>query len=129
MVINMAYYAFLDENNIVVQVIPGKHEDELLDGLPIDWERFYANETRLKCKRTSYNTLGNVHINGGIPFRKNHAGIGYSYDSVRDAFIPPQPYPSWTLNEETCLWVPPVPQPTDVITAWDEETLSWRVWE
>lgn len=123
----MAHYAFLDENNIVTGVIPGKDEDDLVNGLPIDWERFYANETGLKCKRTSYNTLGNVHINGGIPFRKNYAGIGYSYDSVKDAFIPPKPYPSWTLNEETCLWQAPVPYPGK--SEWDENTLSWKPWE
>ena len=97
----MAHYAFLDENNIVTGVIPGKDEDELVNGLPIDWEKFYANETGFKCKRTSYNTMLNVHTNGGVPFRKNYAGIGYIYDPVLDAFYTQQPYASWTLNVET----------------------------
>lgn len=122
MVTNMAHYALLDRNSIVVQVIVGKDENEDF----YDWELFYTQETRLQAKRTSYNTLGGIHINGGIPFRKNYAGIGYTYDSERDAFIPPKPYPSWTLNEQTCRWDPPVPMPVDDKQyRWDEPTLSW----
>jgi hypothetical protein len=123
----MAYYAFLDENNIVVQVIPGKNEDEGL----YNWEVFYAQETGLNCKRTSYNTIGGIHRSGGVPFRKNYAGIGYTYDAQRDAFIPPKPYPSWVINEETCLWNPPTPYPEDdgKIYTWNEETMSWEVYE
>lgn len=82
--------------------------------------------------QTSYNTRGGVHYgpdgkpDGGIALRKNYAGIGYSYDPVLDAFIPPQPYPSWSLNTQTCLWDPPVPYPNDGKTyIWDEDTLSW----
>lgn len=75
--------------------------------------------------QTSYNTYGGVHANGNTPLRKNYAGIGYTYDSQRDAFIPPQPYPSWTLVEETCLWSAPVPMPTDSAYSWDEATTSW----
>lgn len=82
--------------------------------------------------KTSYNTRGGVHYgsdnmpDGGIPLRKNYAGIGFTYDAIRDAFIPPQPYPSWVLNESTCLWEPPAPYPTDGNTyQWDEETTSW----
>ena len=75
--------------------------------------------------QTSYNTNGGVHANGNTPLRKNYAGIGYAYDSQRDAFIPPQPYPSWALNEDTCLWDAPVPKPTDGFYDWDENTLSW----
>lgn len=75
--------------------------------------------------QTSYNTYGGVHANGNTPLRKNYAGIGYTYDSQRDAFIPPQPYPSWILVEETCLWSAPVPMPTGGIYSWDEETTSW----
>lgn len=124
----MAHYAFLDNNNIVTEVIVGKDEGE--EG--IDWEQRYSEIRGQKCKRTSYNTLGGVHVLGGVPFRKNYAGIGFSYNVIRDAFIPPKPYASWTLNEETCLWDPPTPMPEDAGTgeppkryAWDEITLSW----
>jgi hypothetical protein len=114
----MAHYAMLDENNIVVQVIVGKNEGE--DN--IDWEQYYGG------KRTSYNTMGNVHKLGGTPFRKNYAGVGYTYDANRDAFIPPQPFPSWVLNEDTCLWDAPTPMPTDGQRYyWDEATTSWVV--
>jgi hypothetical protein len=114
----MAHYAMLDENNIVVQVIVGKNEGE--DG--VDWEQYYGG------KRTSFNTIGGVHQLGGTPFRKNYAGIGYTYDATRDAFIPPQPYPSWVLNESTCLWDAPTPMPVDGQRYyWDEATTSWVV--
>ena len=76
--------------------------------------------------QTSYNTSGGIHANGGTPLRKNYAGVGYSYDVTRDAFIPPKPFASWVLNEDTCLWDAPVAMPTDgKIYTWDEETLSW----
>jgi hypothetical protein len=76
--------------------------------------------------QTSYNTHGGVHKNGGTPLRKNYAGIGFTYDSQRDAFIPPQPYPSWTLVEETCQWTAPVLYPTDgKMYQWDEATTNW----
>ena len=112
----MAHYAYLDENNIVTQVIVGRDENE--DG--IDWEQYYG------AKRTSYNTRGGIHVDGGIPFRKNYAGIGFSYDEGRDAFIPPKPFESWVLDEETCLWNSPVPMPeSGGPWRWDEDTLSW----
>ena len=84
-------------------------------------------------KQTSYNTYGGVHKLGGTPFRKNHAGIGFTYDEDRDAFIPPQPFNSWTLNETTCLWDPPVVKPTltqaqidsGSYYTWNEDTTSW----
>lgn len=118
----MAHYAFLDENNIVTQVIVGVEEGT--DG--IDWEQRYGEFRGQTCKRTSYNTRGNVHSGGGIPFRKNYASIGYTYDPVRDAFIEPQPYPSWILDEDTCLWNSPVPRPQDgKFYNWDESTQSW----
>jgi hypothetical protein len=118
----MAHYAFLDENNIVTEVIVGKNEGE--DN--IDWEQHYGDFRNQVCKRTSYNTNGGVHSNGGTPYRKNYAGIGYTYDEQKDAFIPPQPFPSWLLNEETCLWGSPVPYPTDnKYYTWNEETTSW----
>jgi hypothetical protein len=118
----MAHYAFLDENNIVVEVITGKDESDT----SYDWEEWYSNFRGKPCKRTSYNTQGNTHIKGGTPYRKNYAGIGYTYDPDRDAFIPPRPYDSWILNEDTCLWDAPVPYPTDGnYYVWEEETLSW----
>ena len=118
----MAHYAFLNMQNIVTEVIVGKDET---DG-PINWEIHYGNIREQVCKRTSYNTSGGVHSEGGVPFRKNYAGIGYSYDEVRDAFIPPKPFDSWTLNEDTCLWQSPIPQPNDDNTYdWNEETQQW----
>lgn len=76
--------------------------------------------------QTSYNTHGGVHKNGGTPLRKNYAGIGYTYDEARDAFIPPRPYPSWVLNERTCLWDSPIPYPDDYKNySWDEQTQNW----
>ena len=120
---NMAHYAFIDSNNIVTEVIPGRDEGE--DG--VDWEQWYSEFRGQTCKRTSYNTVGNQHPEGR-PFRKNYAGIGYTYDDQRDAFIPPQPFPSWVLNEDTCVWGAPIAYPTDgQLYNWDEETLSWIV--
>lgn len=120
----MSHYAFLDQNNIVVEVIVGKDEGEL----GIDWEQHYGEFRGLVCKRTSYNTVGNIHINGGVPFRKNYAGIGYTYNPSLDAFIPSKPYPSWILNSDSCLWESPVPPPSDGATYfWDESTVSWKL--
>jgi len=117
---SMAHYAFLDQNNIVVDIIVGKDEDST------DWEEHYGQLRGQTCKRTSYNTYGNQHLAGGVPFRKNYAGIGYRYDAVLDAFIPPQTYPSWHLNTETGLWDPPTPMPTGPgFYRWDEDTVSW----
>jgi len=117
----MAHYAFLNEENIVTEVIVGKDEGE--EG--IDWEIHYGNFRSQVCKRTSYNTRGGVHPEGR-PLRKNYAAIGYTYDAGRDAFIPQQPYPSWLLNETTCLWEAPVPYPTDgEYYVWNESTNSW----
>ena len=121
----MAHYAYLDENNIVTQVIVGKNEDEIVldeNGNPIDWEVYYG------AKRTSYHTWKGVHQNGGTPFRKNYAAIGFEYDPIRDAFIPPKPFPSWILNEETCHWEAPIPQPENIIGwywVWSEEQQNW----
>jgi hypothetical protein len=101
----MAYYAFIDENNLVVELITGRHEDEIVDGIS-DWENHYEEYRQgLTCLRTSYNTYGNIHKDGKTPFRKNFGQIGFTYDAVRDAFIPPKPTEGdWILNEETCLW-------------------------
>jgi hypothetical protein len=118
----MAHYAFLNMQNIVTEVIVGKDET---DG-PTNWEMHYGNFREQVCKRTSYNTRGGVHTNGGTPFRKNYAGIGYTYDESRDAFIPPKPFDSWTLNEDSCLWEAPVAMPDDgQMYSWNEETTSW----
>ena len=116
----MAHYAFLDENYIVTEVIVGKDESNF------DWERYYGDIRGQLCKRTSYNTIGGVHKNGGIPLRKNYAGLGFTYDPIRDAFIASKPYPSWNLNEESCRWNAPVPYPNDgQMYSWDESTKSW----
>jgi hypothetical protein len=121
----MAHYAFLDQNNMVTHVIAGRDEDEIIQGIT-DWESHYSGIAKQRCLRTSYNTAGNQHLNGGEPFRGNMAGIGYTYDEQLNAFIPPQPFESWVLNEETFLWDPPVPLP--VIGGrywWDEESQTW----
>ena len=120
----MAHYAFLDENNIVTEVIVGIDETELIEG--IDPETWYGNFRGQTCKRTSYNTRAGQNAISGIAFRKNYAGIGYFYDASRDAFIPPKKYPSSIFNEDTCLWDFPVACPTDdKFYKWDEPTLSW----
>ena len=116
----MAHYAFLDENYVVTEVIVGRDESNF------DWERHYGDIRGQLCKRTSYNTSGGVHVSGGTPFRKNYAGIGYTYDPQLDAFIPPKPFASWILDETTCLWAAPTPMPTDgKLYHWDENTLAW----
>jgi len=111
----MAHYAFLDDNNIVVEVITGIDETETIEGL--DTETWYGNFRGQVCKRTSYNN--NI--------RKNYAGIGYTYDATRDAFIAPKPYNSWILDEATCRWQAPTPKPTEEgkYYSWDEATTSW----
>lgn len=111
----MAHYAFLDENNVVTEVIVGIDETELIEGQ--DPETWYGNFRSQRCIRTSYN--GNI--------RKNYAGIGYTYDDDRDAFIPPKPFASWILDEETCQWNAPKPYPGDAETlyAWDEDKKDW----
>lgn len=112
----MAHYAFLDENNIVTEVITGRNEWEIIDGIS-DWEAYYELTRGQRCVRTSYN--GNI--------RKNYAGIGFSYDEGRDAFIPPKPFPSWILNEESCLWEAPISYPEDgLMYEWNEELGDWE---
>lgn len=118
----MAHYAFLDENKVVIEVIVGVDENEQ----GIDWEQRYSQFRGCACKRTSYNTHGGVHRYGGTPFRKNYAGIGFVYDDQRDAFIPPQPFASWVLNEQTCLWQAPVAMPLDdMLYQWSEDSQNW----
>ena len=109
----MSHFARVNAQGIVEQVIVA--EQDFIDSLP----------DKTSWVQTSYNTHAGQHPEGR-PLRKNYAGVGYTYDPVRDAFIPPQPFPSWTLNEQTCLWNPPVPAPTDGKRyTWDEATTSW----
>ena len=121
----MAHYAFLDENNIVVEVIVGV--DEGSQGRTIGQiEESYESFKGLKCKKTSYNTFGGEHRLGGISYRKNYAGLGFTFDESRNAFIPPKPYNSWILNEDTCLWKAPIEYPRDGnYYNWNEETQQW----
>ena len=119
----MAHFAEIDENNIVtrVLVVSDDQEDRGHEFLSHD---LGLGGTWLK---TSYNTIAGEHKNGGTPFRKNYAGIGFTYDENRDAFIPPKPFDSWKLNEDTCIWEAPVAMPTDdKMYIWDEETTSWK---
>jgi hypothetical protein len=132
----MAHFAKLDENNVVIFVTVGRQED---DGKEAD----LTARTGDVYKQTSYNTRGGVHYTEGEPsadqtkaFRKNYAGLGYTYDAGRDAFIPPKPYNSWVLNETTCLWNAPVAMPEDAGTGeppkrytWNESTVSWDLLE
>ena len=114
----MAHYAFLDDNNVVTEVIVGIDETELIEGL--DPETWYGNFRGQTCKRTSYN--GNI--------RKNYAGIGYTYNAELDAFVSPKPYDSWILNEETATWDAPVAYPEgEGNYIWNEETTSWDLLE
>jgi hypothetical protein len=118
----MAHYAFLDENNIVTEVIVGIDENQ--DNT--DWEIVYSEIRGQVCKRTSYNTVEGEHLFGGVPFRKNYAGIGYHYDEIRDAFIPPKIFDSWVLDEDKCIWVSPILKPDDGLDYyWDEDKLEW----
>ena len=112
----MSHFAEIDHNNLVVRVIVADQEfiDSGAVGHPSRWIQ------------TSYNMNAGIHIKGETPLRKNFAGVGYTYDIERDAFIPPKPYDSWLLNEDTCLWEPPIEKPDDdKFYKWDEETVSW----
>jgi hypothetical protein len=112
----MAHFAQIDENNIVTRVLVIEQDvvDTGLFGEPSSFVQ------------TSYNTFAGEHKLGGTPLRKNYAGIGYTYDSIRDAFIPPKPFNSWVLNEDTCQWDSPVAMPTDgKLYTWDENTMNW----
>ena len=112
----MAHYAKV-ENGIVTNIIVAEADffDTFVDTSPGEW------------LQTSYNTQGGVHLNGETPLRKNYAGVGFTYDSTRDAFIPPKPYPSWILVEDTCQWTAPVVMPDDGKDyEWDEATTNWK---
>jgi hypothetical protein len=101
----MAHYAFIDDTGTVLEVIPGRDEWEIVDGIT-DWEAYYTTKREgLRALRTSYNTVGNKHITGGVPYRGNYAGIGYTYDETLDAFIPTKPSETAVLDPETLLWI------------------------
>ena len=129
----MASFAKI-ENNIVTTVVSVVNE-VLKDSNGIEQENIgieflktLYNEQNATWKQTSYNTKGGVHSLGGTPFRKNHAGIGFTYDSQRDAFIPQKPYNSWVLNEQTCNWEAPIAYPQDNNRyVWNEQNLSWNL--
>jgi hypothetical protein len=133
----MASFAKIGLNNKVIEVL-SVHNNELLDANGVEQEingiNFLTNLTGWAIwKQTSYNTRGGVHLLGGTPLRKNHAGIGFTYDEDRDAFIPKKPFNSWVLNETTCLWEAPVAKPeltqeqidNNNYYAWNEETQQW----
>jgi hypothetical protein len=128
----MASFAKIGLNSKVIEVL-SVHNNVLKDSNGVEQEvngiDFLTKLTGWAIwKQTSYNTNGGVHNNNGIPFRKNHAGIGYTYDETRDAFIPPKPFNSWILNEDTCLWEAPVAYPQDDnIYKWNEQNLSWDI--
>ena len=109
----MAHYAFLDNNNLVTEVITGIDETEIIEGL--DTETWYSNFRGQTCKRTSYNN--NI--------RKQYCGVGYYYDADNDVFIAPQPYPSWSLDENFD-WQAPTPMPEGIGWYWNEEELTWK---
>lgn len=113
----MSHFAEIDNNGTVLRVIVA--EQEFINSGHVGDPKFWI--------QTSYNTYGGRHMLNGVPLRKNYAGAGYTYDAVRDAFIPPQPYSSWILDESTCLWTAPVPRPNDDSEyEWDEQTVSWQ---
>jgi len=112
----MTHFAKINDQGVVVDVVVA--EQDFIDA---------AAETGMTWLQTSYNTYGGVHLNGQTPLRKNYAGIGFTYDAERDAFIPPQPFASWVLDDETCLWNPPTPYPDDGSKyEWSEETQQWN---
>ena len=120
----MAHFAEIDAEGTVLRVLV------VADAQEDRGQEFLADDLGLggTWKKTSYNTVGGVHTGGGTPYRKNYAGIGFKYDEALDAFIPPKPFASWTLNEDTCLWEAPTPMPVEEgkFLTWDEDTLSWK---
>jgi hypothetical protein len=116
----MAHYAELDADNIVLRVIVLDEDNEAVGA---QWCK--DNVGGLVWKKTSYNTQGNAHRVGGVPFRKNYAGIGHKFDVVRDAFIPPKQFNSWILDEDKCIYNAPKPKPPGEAHRWDEATQEW----
>ena len=125
----MAHFAKLDKNNVVLQVLVVADSDAPTEAKGQTFLQNLYKDT-ITYKQTSYNTHANVHKLGGTPFRKNYAGIGYTYDSSRDAFIPPKPYDSWTLDEDTCQWEAPIAYPSDGKSyVWKENTKTWVLFD
>ena len=132
----MASFAKIGLNSKVIEVL-AVNNNELKDSNGVEQEvngiDFLTKLTGWAVwKQTSYNTHGGVHSSGGTPLRKNHAGIGYTYDENRDAFIPPKPYTSWVLNESTCLWQAPVTMPATELEenqyySWNESIVNWEI--
>jgi len=133
----MAHFAKLGVGNIVERVIV-VHNSVITDANGVEQEQLgvdFINQlynTNDVWKQTSYNTIGGVHKLNGVPFRKNYAGIGYTYDAQRDAFIQPKPYNSWVINEETCIWEPPVMKPIEQLEenqyySWNESIINWEI--
>lgn len=114
---DIGHFAQIDEENLVMQVIRARNID-------LELRTINYGERWVQC---SYNTRGGVHSSGGTPLRKNYPGMNWTYDPIRDAFIPPKRYDSWVLNEDTCLWDPPVPKPIDddKLYIWDENLKNW----
>ena len=130
----MASFAKLNLENIVITVVSVVNEvlkdsnGVEQENIGIEFLKTLYNEPNAIWKQTSYNTVGGVHLLGGTPFRKNHAGIGYTYDQQRDAFIPQKPFNSWILNESTCIWNAPIAYPNDEQEyTWNEEILNWEL--
>ena len=122
----MAHYAFINSQNTVTQVIVGRDEDDLAEGVT-SWEDYYGERMGERCLRTSYNTVAGQHTAGGTPFRGNYAGIGYKYLEDEDVFVAPQPFPSWTLDENY-LWQAPVAYPEDGEQyVWNENRKEWEL--
>lgn len=135
----MAHYAFIDKDNVVVNVITGVDENEtqvdtdgsIVGGSTEAWERFYESLPQFKgliCKRTSFNTAHNQHRSGGVAFRGNYAGIGYKYDTEFNVFVPPQPFPSWKLNYTILQWEAPIARPEAIegyVWKWSEPNKEW----
>lgn len=119
----MAHYAILNEDNVVIDAFVGVDETELIDGL--EPEQWYARHTGQRCLRYSFNTRGNKHLHDKEPFRKNPAGVGWVYNEEYDGFHEPQPYPSWLLDPDTCLWHAPIEKPAAGYWKWDEDNQLW----
>ena len=120
----MAHFAKLGAGNIVERVEVVSNDIATSEQAGVEFlQNLY--KSRDVWKQTSYNTYGGEHKLGGTPFRKNYAAIGFRYDEARDAFIEPQPFQSWTLNETTCMWDPPVPRPESGSYSWNETTKQW----
>lgn len=126
----MAHYAFITSPTdgslpVVTQVIVGRDEDDLVDGVS-SWEEYYGARQGQRCLRTSYNTRAGEHTEGGTPFRGNYAGIGYTYMENIDGFVPAKPFPSWVLNETSFTYEPPIAMPDDgAVYTWDETAGDW----